>query len=99
MKAHVEVTISKRHFNVCVPMSINEIVEMTIFLCLICFSIYDKLQGFVDESVFFKCYFVYLFIFFAFYAKIQDGWEKDFWEKSPVDSAKTVAFRLGRKFR
>ena len=34
-----------------VPMSINEFVEMTMFLCLICFAIYDKMQGFVDESV------------------------------------------------
>ena len=25
-------------------MSINEFVEMTIFLCLICFSIYDKMH-------------------------------------------------------
>ena len=31
-------------------MSINEFVEMTIFLCLIRFSIYDKMQGFIDES-------------------------------------------------
>ena len=39
-------------------MSINEFVEMTIFLCLICFSIYDKMQGFIDESG--------LFIFFIY---------------------------------
>ena len=32
-------------------MSINEFVEMTIFLCLICFAIYDKMQGFVNESI------------------------------------------------
>ena len=38
-------------------MSINEFVEMTIFLRLICFSIYDKMQGFIDESG--------LFIFFG----------------------------------
>ena len=31
-------------------MSINQFVEMTIFLCLICFFIYDKMQGFLDES-------------------------------------------------
>ena len=31
-----------------IPMSINEFVEMTIFLCLIGFSIYDKMQGFID---------------------------------------------------
>ena len=32
-------------------MSINEFVEMTIFLCLLSFSIYDKMQGFIDESM------------------------------------------------
>ena len=37
-------------------MSINQFVEMTLFMCLICFSIYDKMQGFLDESG--------LFIFF-----------------------------------
>ena len=31
-------------------MSINEFVEMTIFLCLICFSSYDKMQSFIHES-------------------------------------------------
>ena len=31
-------------------MGINQFVEMTVFLCLICFSIYDKMQGFLDES-------------------------------------------------
>ena len=46
-------------------MSINEFVEITILLCLICFSIYDKMQGFIDESG--------LFIYFlAFYAEIQE---------------------------
>ena len=66
-------------------MSINQFVEMTVFLCLICFfSIYDKMQGFLDESG--------LFIYFlAFYAEIQNGHQKwlenDFWEKSKVDSA------------
>ena len=29
-------------------------------------------------------------IIFVFYAKIQDSWENDFWEKSPVDSADTL---------
>ena len=43
-------------------MSINEFVEMTIFLCLICFSIYDKMQDFIDESGLF-----YLFIIFFFF--------------------------------
>ena len=45
-------------------MSINEFVEMTIFLCLICFSIYDKMQGVIDESGLF----IYFF-FFAFFTK------------------------------
>ena len=63
-------------------MSINEFVEITILLCLICFSIYDKMQGFIDESGLF----IY---FFAFYAKIQDGRQKCR-EKMPVDSADTL---------
>ena len=46
-----------------IPMSINDFVEMNIFLCLICFSICAKMQGFVDECVF-------------FYAEIQDGRQK-----------------------
>ena len=46
------------------PMSINDFVEMTIFPCLICFPIYPKIQGFVDESVFF-CFFVFVFAFYA----------------------------------
>ena len=67
-------------------MSINEFVEMTIFLCLICFSIYDKMQSFIDESG------LYIYLFsFAFYPEIQDGHQKwrenNFCEKSPVDSA------------
>ena len=46
-------------------MSINQFVEMTIFLCLICFSIYDKMQGFIDESgLFIFLLIYYLFIFF-----------------------------------
>ena len=57
-----------------VPMSINEFVEMTIFLCLICFSIYNKMQSFIDESgLFIFLLFIYFFFFFAFYAEIQDG--------------------------
>ena len=53
-------------------MSINDFVEMTIFLCLICFFIYDKMHGFVDECVF--LFFFYLFIhFFLFNTEIQDG--------------------------
>ena len=61
-----------------VPMSINDFVEMTILQCLICFSIYRKMQGFVDECVL-GCFFVV-----AFYAEIQDGCQKwrenNFWQ-------------------
>ena len=39
-------------------MSINQFVKMTVFLCLICFFIYDKMQGFLDEAG--------LFIFYLF---------------------------------
>ena len=50
------------------------------------------MQGFLDESVF--CFLIlfclFIYFLFAFYAKIQDGWENDFWEKSPVDSADTL---------
>ena len=52
-----------------VPMSINDFVEMTILRGLICFSIYAKMQVFVDECVFF-------FFFFAFFAEIQHGRRK-----------------------
>ena len=48
-------------------MSINAFVEMTIFLCLIYFSTYAKMQGFEDECVFFS---------FAFNAEIQDVCKK-----------------------
>ena len=44
-------------------MSINEFVEMTIFLCLICFSIYDKMQGFIDEYGWFLFNYYYFFFF------------------------------------
>ena len=39
-------------------MNINEFADMTIFLCLIWFSIYDKMQGFIDESGLFFIYFL-----------------------------------------
>ena len=69
-----------------IPVSINQFVEITVFLCLICFSIYDKMQGFLDES---GLFFIYLFI--LRYAEIQNGHQKwrenDFWEKSTVDTA------------
>ena len=38
---------------------------MIIFLCLICFSIYEKMQGFIDESGLFIL-FIYLFLFYFF---------------------------------
>ena len=65
-------------------MSINDFVEMTIFLCSICFSIYAKMQGFVDECVFF-------FLFCILHRNSR--WPpkmaiKQFWGK--------VASRLGR---
>ena len=52
-------------------MSINEFVKMTILLCVICFSIYEKMQDFIDES---GCFFFWFF--FVFYAEIQDGRQK-----------------------
>ena len=58
-------------------MSINDFVEMTIFLCLICFSIYAKMQSFLDEWFFCVC---------VFYTS-----ENDFGEKSPVVSADTLS--------
>ena len=70
-----------------IPMSINEFVEMTIFLCLICFSIYDKMQGFIVEFGLF----IFLFIF-AFYAEIQDGCQK--WREN--NFLQNVASRLCR---
>ena len=67
---------------------------MTIFLCLICFSIYDKMQGFIDESGLF----IFLFIFFFFFGVLhrnsrwppKSGGENNFCKKSPVDSADTM---------
>ena len=56
------------------------------------FSIYPKIQGFVDE-----CVYIYIFFFGVFYTQIQDGpqnWqENDFWEKSPVHSANTLQIK------
>ena len=74
-------------------MSINEFVEMTIFLCLICFSIYDKMQGFIDESGLFTFY-----LFICILCRIQDGHQKwrenDFCKKSPVDSADILQVKI-----
>ena len=68
------------------PMSINQFVEMTIFLCLICFSIYDKMQGFTDD-----CGLFIFYLFFCVLCRNSNGHQKwrenHFWEKSPVDSA------------
>ena len=73
----------KRYKNT-IRISINEFVEMTIFLCLIYFSIYDKMQGFIYVSGLFI--FLFIYFFFAFYAEIQDDhqkwWEIDFLAKS-----------------
>ena len=83
-----------------VPMSIN--VEMTIFLRLICFSIYDKMQGFIDESGLFIFLFIYLFFFASeinaflcltqkFKMATKSGRENSFFVKiMPVDSADTL---------
>ena len=71
-----------------VPMSINQFVEMTVFLCLIWFfSIYDKMQGFLDESGLF----IFLFIYFCVLCR-NSKWPqkvagKRFLGKSSVDSA------------
>ena len=68
-------------------MSINEFVEMTIFLCLICFSIYDKMQGFIGESG--------LFIYFLCFTQkfkmaAKSGGKTFFCEIMPVDSVDTL---------
>ena len=62
-------------------MSINEFVEMTIFLCLICFSIYDKMQGFVDLFIYLGFYVAFntvVFLFDTFNYDLQElcvvGW-------------------------
>ena len=64
-------------------MSINDFVEINIFLC---FSICAKMQGFIDQCVF--------FFFFFFFTEIQDGHQKwqenDFWGNLPVESADTL---------
>ena len=46
-------------------MSIYQFVEMTVFLCLICFSIYDKMQGFLDESD------LFIFVIYFFWRFMQ----------------------------
>ena len=71
-------------------MSINNFVEMTILLCLICFVICARTQGFVDEYVFF-------FSFFFFWPKFKmatkNAGKRFFLEKSPVDSADTLGVK------
>ena len=49
----------------------NDCVDMTMFLCLICFSIYAKMQGFSDKCV------------FPFHAGIQDAYQK--WQKKILE--------------
>ena len=60
-----------------IPISINDFVEMTIFLCLIYFP-------FMPNTRFCRriCNFFYLFFFFLheFYTEIQDGRQK--WQKN-----------------
>ena len=70
-------------------LSINEFVEMTTFLCLICFA---KMQGFTDESVHQNRSISLCFqdkCVFAIYAEIQN----DFCKKSPVDSTDTLGVK------
>ena len=71
-----------------VPMNINDFVEMTVFLCLICFSIYAKMQGFVDKCV--------CFVSVCFMLKFKMATKnarKTIFEKSPVDSADTLGLK------
>ena len=80
------VVLRKRKRNCfCIPMSINDCVKMIVFLCLICFSIYAKMQGFRDKYI------------FPFYTEVQDGrpiWqENNFWEKSPDNCADTLGIK------
>ena len=60
-------------------MSINDSVEMTIFLCLMFFHFLPKCKVFVYEY---------------FMTEIQDDCQKwqenNFWEKSPIDSTNTL---------
>ena len=49
-------------------MSITDFVEMTIILCLICFSICAKMQGLVNECVVF-CLFLHFMQKFKMVAK------------------------------
>ena len=42
----------------------QQFVEMTVFLCLICFSIYDKMQGFLEKRYGFFIFSIYFFFFF-----------------------------------
>ena len=64
-------------------MSINQFVEMTVFLCLICFSIYDKLKGFLDESGLFT-FLIFFFFFLRFMQKFKmatkSGKKMIFWK-------------------
>ena len=69
-------------------MSINDFVEMTIYLCLISFSICVKMQCFVDEYIFFSFgilrvkNFIEITLSYtvsqinALHAEIQDGCQK-----------------------
>ena len=78
-------------------MSINEFVEMTIFLCLICLSIYDKMQGFIYESGLF-IFFINLLIFLKFFLRFMQKFkmrENDFCEVT----SRHCRYPAGQKFR
>ena len=47
-------------------MSINQFVKMTVFLRLICFLIYDKMQVDEDESGLFILFYLFIYFFFLF---------------------------------
>ena len=102
MEAHVEVTISKRHFNVCILMSI----------IIIFFSFYVKIPHSWENDFRGKSpvdsadtprvkNFVEIIISLPFQDKHifcvlcrNEKWQpNDFWEKSPVDSADTVCVK------
>ena len=68
-------------------MSINQLVEMTVFLCLICFSIYDKMQGFLDESGLFIYFFYWGGVMQKFKMATKSGGKTIFGKYSPVHSA------------
>ena len=73
---------------------------MTIFLCLICFSIYDKMQGFISlMNLVCLCFYI-LFYFFCVLRR-NSRWPpkvsgKQFWGKVPN---RLCRYPVGQKFR